>query len=102
MRKLVRVDSEAEEELSAAAAWYEQKRPGLSADFLASIHEAIAQVQHLPESGSRFPNVPDHLGVRRVLVQRFPYSIVYMDLEDEIRVLAFAHSRRRPGYWRGR
>jgi hypothetical protein len=41
--------------------------------------------------------------VRRALVgPRFPYSVVYLEDEDEIWVLAVAHAKRRPGYWRGR
>jgi hypothetical protein len=36
------------------------------------------------------------------LLQRFPYSIVFIELEDELRVLAIAHGSRQPGYWRAR
>jgi hypothetical protein len=35
-------------------------------------------------------------------LRRFPYSIVYLLLPEEIRVLAIAHQRRKPGYWSGR
>jgi hypothetical protein len=42
------------------------------------------------------------LGVRRLLVDRFPYALVFVESETEIRVLAVAHTRRRPGYWRSR
>lgn len=39
---------------------------------------------------------------RRMPLRRFPYSIVYLLLPEEIRVIAIAHQRRKPGYWRGR
>ena len=41
-------------------------------------------------------------GIRRIFVDRFPYSIVFVQRDDEIEVLAFAHRKRRPGYWRNR
>jgi len=42
------------------------------------------------------------LGARVLRVDRFPYSVVFLDLESQVRILAFAHGRRRPGYWRRR
>ena len=39
---------------------------------------------------------------RRYIFRRFPYSIIYQVAEDELRILAVAHHRRRPGYWAGR
>ncbi len=50
----------------------------------------------------RPPRAPLKFGVRRVLARRFPYSVVYIELSDEIRVLAIAHGSKRPAYWRGR
>jgi plasmid stabilization system protein ParE len=41
-------------------------------------------------------------GIRWWLVKRFPYSVLYRIREDHIRVLAVAHQKRRPFYWRGR
>jgi hypothetical protein len=43
--------------------------------------------------------VPLELGIRRILVHRFPYAIVFMRGPHEIHVLAFAHFQRRSGYW---
>lgn len=39
---------------------------------------------------------------RRYILRRFPYSIIYQVTTDELRVIAVAHHRRRPGYWAGR
>jgi toxin ParE1/3/4 len=41
-------------------------------------------------------------GVRRYVIKRYPFVIVYRELPAEIRVLAVAATKRRPGYWRGR
>ncbi len=51
---------------------------------------------------SLLPNVPRHLGIRRAGVHRFPYALLYFEQPEVVRVLAIAHERRRPGYWRGR
>ena len=39
---------------------------------------------------------------RRYILRRFPYSIIYQVTTDELRVIAVAHHRRRPGYWASR
>ena len=36
---------------------------------------------------------------RRYILRRFPYGIIYQVTADELRILAVAHHRRRPGYW---
>jgi hypothetical protein len=42
------------------------------------------------------------LGTRRLVLRRFPFAIVYRLAGEFVLVLAIAHMRRRPGYWRGR
>jgi len=99
MTKPFRVDNEADKELEAAAVWYEDQRAGLGEEFLRSVQEAIDQIRAFPSAGALHPQVPEDLQARRVLVQSFPYAVVYLELPDEIRVLAVAHMKRRPGYW---
>ena len=41
-------------------------------------------------------------GTRRVVLRRFPYSIVFFDWLDEIYIVAIARAKRHPGYWKGR
>ena len=43
--------------------------------------------------------MPEDLVIRWALLPRFPYAVIFMDLGTEIRVLAVAHAKRRPGYW---
>lgn len=43
-----------------------------------------------------------HFGCRRYLMRQFPYVIVYRELETHIQVVAVAHGRRNPGYWKDR
>jgi toxin ParE1/3/4 len=99
VNKPVRAEPEADEELRAAARWYERRRPGLGREFLAAIGAAVELVQRHPAGGSRVPKVKRTFPVRRLILRRFPYAVVFLELEAEIRILAFAHHRRRPGYW---
>jgi hypothetical protein len=48
------------------------------------------------------PRLPPDLPVRRAPVKRFPYHVIYLETETAIRVLAAAHDKHRPGYWRTR
>ena len=102
MNRLFRVEPEAAEELDQAAQWYEERRLGLGAEFLAAIDDSLYFIDRWPESGSRVSSLPPELNVRRVPVRRFPHHVVYLVTETAIRVLAFSHDHRLPGYWRSR
>lgn len=95
----VRLSPEAEEELLAAATWYEDKRVGLGVDLVARVDAALNQIAESPESCSLWrPDRP----YRQKVLARFPYVIFFVYTPDVVEVLAIAHSRRRPGYWRAR
>jgi len=49
---------------------------------------------------SQFPTLA--FNTRRVVLNRFPYLVVFRETTSEIEVVAVAHGRRRPGYWRER
>ena len=102
MTKPVRFGREAREELQEAAEWYESRRTGLRAEFLGALDEAIARLQQPGVPLARLPGVPPDLGVKRVFLRRFPYAVIFIEMPTRIRVIAVAHQRRRPGYWRGR
>lgn len=38
-------------------------------------------------------------GVRRCLVRRFPYGVLYARESDRLYILAIMHTKRKPGYW---
>lgn len=102
MSKPVRVDAPAKRELTAAAQWYERQREGLGQEFLEAVEDALHRLHDQQDLGGPVPEVDPALDVRRVLLKRFPYSIIYLDKGDEIRVLAIAHGHRAPGYWQDR
>jgi plasmid stabilization system protein ParE len=60
------------------------------------------QVVAMPRAGTRVRRLPADLTVRRRAVTRFPYHVVHLEMTAQIRILAIAHDRRRPGYWKDR
>jgi len=102
MTRSVRIEPEAEEELRAARDWYDEKRAGLGRELVDAAHEAVSRIREAPNVSVPVPGVPTELGARRVFVRRFPYAVVFIELEDALSIVAFAHMRRRPGYWVGR
>jgi plasmid stabilization system protein ParE len=87
----------AERELNEAASYYEVQETGLGARFLAEVDRCIDALVKHPEAGAII------LGpVRRRLVRRFPYAILYVEKPGGVRILAVMNLKRRPQYWVGR
>jgi toxin ParE1/3/4 len=99
MKKALRLSAEARTEILEAAVWYDGERPGLGEAFVEAVDEALARVARLGPECRPAVGVPSRLGVKRVLVRKFPYLIIFVELPDLIRVLAVSHVRRKPGYW---
>ncbi len=85
-------------DLDAAVEYYNKQRKGLSNDFLSEIVTAAARIRQNPLS---FPLYQD-TAVRRCLLRRFPYSIFFLPDDDIIWIIAVAHQKRRPDYWKPR
>ncbi len=88
---------EAEAEFNEAIDGYQAIDAELSAGFILEVEQAVARADRSPFAWSvlRGP-------LRRCLVHRFPYGVVYEVGESGIVVLAVMHLRRRPGYWEDR
>lgn len=97
MIKTVRLLPPAEQEMFDAARYYELQAPGLGQDFLDKVELAL---QDLVSSSERWPIVQDD--IRRRLIRRFPYSLLYRVDPDEVVILAVMHQRRHPSYWLSR
>ena len=87
---------EAEVEYTAAAQYYEAQRPGLGAEFIAAMDEAMADLQQYPH---RWRLVEED--VRRGLLRKFPYAFYYWEkiTGEELEVVCISHSKRHPLYW---
>jgi plasmid stabilization system protein ParE len=86
--------AEAEDALS----WYAERGSRAPSLFIAEIDKSIKLILDAP---LRWPVYEE--GCRRFPLVRFPYLIVYREKSSQlIQIIAFAHARRRPGYWRSR
>lgn len=95
---IVSVHSSAADELRETARFYsEQADQALGLAFIAEFERALNFLTHNPELGSIWRGT-----ARRIPLRRFPYNLVYQIKQEELRVIALAHQRRRPGYWQNR
>ena len=77
-----------------AVRYFENQRPGLADEFQLEVSEALDRICASP---SRFPKI--EANIRRCLVHRFPYSILYRIVAGKrIRILVIRHHRRHPKY----
>jgi toxin ParE1/3/4 len=95
-------EAEAVAELEAAAAWYEHERQGFGTLLVSEVRRAVNRAADLPRSGRRVSGTEPARDVRRFVVRRFPYVVVTAIIAGQRAVVAVAHDRRRPGYWRDR
>lgn len=102
MSRPVRFEDEADAEYREAGRWYDAKQSGLGIEFFDEVDAALRRILQFPAAGAPVPRMPRDLPVRRLAVRRFPYHVVYAEAAQELRVLAIAHDRRKPGYWRKR
>lgn len=90
------------EEAERAAAWYMNEQPVLGFDFERELTIAIGLLRHEPIPSVPYPRIAARHGVRRLILRRFPYDLVYVEREHGTMIVALAHHARRPGYWRDR
>jgi plasmid stabilization system protein ParE len=91
----IEIHHEAEQEIRAAAQYYEEKLRGLGNQFLDEIDDGLAQIRKFPMAWSLYEGE-----YRRYLLKRFPYGIIYRIGSDSIFIIAVAHLHRKPGYWK--
>jgi plasmid stabilization system protein ParE len=77
--------------------WYEDQQAGLGDEFLAAVSTVIESLATYPE---RFPVV--YRQTRRANLRRFPYSVFYRIIDDQVIVVACMHGRRDPRRWQSR
>jgi plasmid stabilization system protein ParE len=77
--------------------WYSERNPDAAAEFSLELDKTVGRIL---ESPRRFLRLDSNL--RRALFKTYPYAVIFRDNEEEILILAIAHGKRRPGYWRKR
>ena len=94
---LVRLLTEAEEELKKAAEFYESQHEGLGRAFANEVQIAVGRIRDMPLA-SRI----ERGDIRVRSIARFPYRVYYRPSDSEILVVAIGHRRQRPGFWQSR
>jgi len=84
---------EAEEEFNKAIDYYEGIEPGLGYDFALEVHSTIKCSVKLPKAWAVLEDE-----IRRSLVRRFPYGVLYSEEQDEVFIVAVMNLHRRPNY----
>ena len=97
MNRTISIHEAAENELNDAADFYDLESLGLGETFISEIYKAIDLIAHVQEAS---PLIRGR--IRRKILIKFPYALIYSLRATEIRILAVAHQKRRPVYWRGR
>jgi toxin ParE1/3/4 len=94
----LRVHPEARREASTATTWYRTRSLDAARDFVRAVRTGIHSIRERPAAWARWKSSD----VRRKLLRRFPYSIFYTIESDAVVIVAIAHHKRRPGYWKQR
>lgn len=87
----------ASREIKAAFAWYGRQSVQAADGF---IEELLPALDHLQERPRLYP--PHIYGTQRIVLNRYPFSIVFRELLHEIQIVAVVHAKRHPGYWANR
>jgi len=91
------IHPEAEVEIFEGAVYYESEQSGLGIEFLSAIAKAKANISQLPAAWSEVDR-----GIRKFVMKEFPYNIYYSTNKERTIIIAVAHQKRRPGYWKFR
>ena len=87
----------ADDEFAAAVAYYAQQAEGLVERFYGAIQQITAEIEAAPQLHRRWQH-----GTRRHFHRGFPYAVIYVERPTHLWVVAVAHLKRRPDYWRER
>jgi toxin ParE1/3/4 len=95
--KAFRFHPEAREDFRDAIRWYRTQSTIASVEFRKTVSGAIRDVARSPQLWPKYLH-----GTRRFVIHRFPFSVVYLDDPEILTIIALAHSKRKPGYWKHR
>ncbi len=73
------------------------RKRDLARSYVVAVWAAIAILERFPEIGEEV-----RPGIRKILLRRFPYKLIYSVTNDAVYIIAVAHGHREPDYWSGR
>jgi len=95
--KRIEVSPAAEAEMIGAFEWYWMQSESAALGFDAEVRAALVALRQTPQV-----SLPYLLGTRRMLLKRYPFFVVFRESPPTIQIIAVAHMKRRPGYWKNR
>jgi toxin ParE1/3/4 len=93
------VQPSAKRELRSATAWYAERNASVAERFAKEVRVVFDLIERFPSAGSWVPML-ETPRIRKLPVHGFPYHVVFEELEDRVEILAIAHDRRKPLFWR--
>lgn len=93
----VRLLPEAKAEFDAASDWYEQWRAGLGSEFVTQVRQCLSRIAANPRLHATV-----YKDVRKAVVARFPYVVLYRVEAGEVLVIGVLHTARDPAVWQSR
>jgi plasmid stabilization system protein ParE len=100
--KLPRLKLAAVEDASEAAAYLASKHPAAASAFKQALRRALEEIERSPRRFSRLETNDTEREIRRAILWRFHYLVIYEIVGDSPSVLAVAHASREPDSWRSR
>lgn len=102
MTLVQREHPEAVAEFDAAVRWYEEQERGVGVALIDRARKTRADVADWPDAAPPFTTTGDGTVIRSAAIRGYPYRVVYVVEPDATLILAYAHERRKPGYWLSR
>lgn len=99
MTRPIRFEPEALADIAGAVRYYNRERPGLGTEFRQTVNRRALALRRFPQAGRLVEHVTLATVARQVLAQPFPYLIIYVLTDHDIRVVAVAHEKRLPAFW---
>lgn len=91
------VHPQAAAEAREARIWYADRSPAVATRFVEELDHARERICTSPKEWPTYLH-----GARVYQLKRFPYLVVFLDSEDRVEIIAVAHAKRKPGYWKQR
>ena len=88
---------EARAEFDESADWYQRQRAGLGAEFIARVQDVLDGISAMPRM---HPVI--YQDIRRAVVKKFPFTVLYQVEVDYLLIVAVFHSKRDPSIWKSR
>lgn len=96
---IIKVSTDAALELEAAAIWYEKEQKGLGARLINAFENVVQLMKEPTPPWTPVQGRAKPLGAKKLVLHRFPFSVIAIELDQTITIVAFVHQSRKPGYW---